>query len=522
MKSTSLKIRPLPVKGNEWRLPLDDSLLHYEETLGGIPGLTYSYDAAEVRGPIDAVAAACYRLEVPCPPSIALKNESIESPGIKLFQFQKEGVRQLISILAVTGGALLADEMGLGKSRQAIALGQRTEGRKLVVAPAFAREVWTEELAKCGVRGAVIIRPGATKKHEEAWTLGHDAQWVVCSYEMLDQVIERCFAYDFISLLIFDEAHLMKGRKTRRAAAAEEAATMATYKLALTGTPMDNRPRDLYKLLRVLLGKRTVGSPSAFDFAYCAGQINEHGGMDNKGLSRPGELKKRLSYYTVRREKKEVLTQLPPLTRQVIWLDSDSEGVKAFKAAMLNRGKDSTYKALHATLECKMEAAVRLAVEAKRFLLFTYEREHARQLGKRIAEETPCVVITGEMNTQKRKAEADLAASKGWGIVATLGSMSTGVNLQAVGHIGIMHLLSWKPWEMAQAEARLARIGQEHPVTWYYLAARETMDEIVMRTILEKLQQAREALGVSPDLQRDLGSDDGNEEAALKALFDSL
>lgn len=427
--------------------------------------------------------------------------------------------------------------MGLGKTRQAIRVADvlcAPTSPRLVVAPALARETWLAELGRWGVLdGATgVALPTGSKRARLQWEklARREVSWVVTSYELLDKVMDVVFEKRLPGFMIVDEAHMLKGRDTRgrmskRAQLVYDIAQLVPYKLLLTGTPLADRPRDLYNLLLTITrgGRKSWGSPWEFDARFCAGKKGEHG-WENNGIG-PETIKPLLSKLLVRREKRDVAEQLPSLTRQVVWLDGASSGADGLRSAMLSRASAATQTALIATLEAKMPAACELAAEARQFLLVTWMKEHAHRLHNLLNTTwaTPCHVITGEMSHEQREKIAKAAASQSIGIVATLDSVWQSMDsLKHVASVGIMHALHYQWLKMAQGEARLHRIGQTNPVHWYYLACRDTIDELIVRGIVEKMDQFRAVLDSSSNttsMRDDLA---GGGEEDLRAIYDAM
>lgn len=493
-----------------------------------IPGLRVENGKAYSR--IDGMAVAHTRIGIPPPPKEICPKVTIPEVS-RLRDYQQDGVTQLYGTMLKSGGALLADDLGLGKTLQAITLMKMFKGRIFVVCPAYVRETWREELAKWGETSVAILGPMKTKADTKEWESAHEKRVIVTSYEMAGKAREMCLGGRAPELLVMDEAHLLKGRKTKRSQNVVDVGVLTPYKLAMTATPMWSRPRDFYRILNVLFGRR-FGSGFEFDLAYSGGHINEYGGLENRGATRTDELKLRLSYYMVRREKKDVLKELPPLTRQVIWVDPTSTATLAMQRAILTKDGGGMVSALQATLADKMEAAMELAEQAKRFLMFTYRKDHARYMAQTLAEDrdTPCVCVTGDLGTQERMAQVNLAKSKGWGVVATIDSLGAGMNLQGVASTGIMHSIDWVPAKMVQAEGRIHRMGQTENVHWIYIAMKESMDSIVVSNVVNKMDQWHAIMGRdgTTQLRNALGDHvDGAgakdaEDAALKAIYDSM
>lgn len=503
------------------------------EIIEDVPGLLINRRESRAEGLVDAVAAAAYRLGRPAPPPpVAVhlgRPEGLVNFG--LHPYQEEGVGLLNAITKETGSAILADDMGLGKSRQAIAFTASLPGRVFVICPAFVRESWRAELRRLSESSVAILGPARTEADAAEWGAAATAKWVVTSYHhgMMEKAYETAFASQPPTHLILDEAHRLRGRGAKRTAIAKEVGALSTYRLMLTGTPMWSRPRDFYSLLAVLFGKR-FGTQYQFDAAYCGGGVNEHGGWQNKGATKTEELKRRLAYYMIRRERADVAHELPALQRQVIWCDADKEASVAFHRAILAKSPEATHAALLATHQAKTEAAMHYASEAKRFLLLTYRKSLAHQMANMLNDEgTPCVCITGDLPTPKRQALVTQAKEQRIGIVATIDSIYEGVDgIQYVAEVGIMHALDYVPLKMAQAEARLHRLGQQAPVIWYYLACRDSMDSLVVKTIVDKMDANRAIMGqhVGRELRDSLSDSAGmegeGEAKALKALYDSL
>jgi SWI/SNF-related matrix-associated actin-dependent regulator 1 of chromatin subfamily A len=493
-----------------------------------IPGVKFDGMNSRFTGTIDGIAAVAKILGSPeLPPKAVLSQIDIELKK-DLRDYQKGGVITLLGRLKQYGGAILADDVGLGKTRQTIETAENLGGRTMVVCPAFVRETWRDEIQKWNAGTVAVLGPGTSKQTKKEWEDAKEAWWIITSYELADRAYDAGFTKGVPTLLVMDEAHCLRGRFTQRNKRLTDIAAMARYRLALTGTPMWSRPRDFYALLAILLG-RTFGSRGQFDLRYCGAHINQWGGWENKGATNTDELKLRLSYYMLRRTREDVLKELPSLTRQVVWVPPSKEAEQAFHHAIVSKTAGAVPAALQACLEAKIDAALDYAEQAKKFILFTYLKTHAHQMAKMLMEqrETPCVCITGDMTHAARKAAVTQAQSQGWGIVATIDSLWQGVNLQGVANIGIMHTLDYVPVKMVQAEGRIHRMGQKLPVTWVYLACKDSMDALVIRTIVDKMDQLRQVMGADngQELRNSLNADvngGGDEKAALRQIFDAM
>jgi uncharacterized Zn finger protein/superfamily II DNA or RNA helicase len=164
--------------------------------------------------------------------------------------YQKRGYHWICSLLLAGFGCVLADDMGLGKTVQSIAvlLRLREEGllqdRCLIVAPAALLENWERELNRFAPSLQVIRYHGASRR------LAGEAQVFLTTYQTAVRDAAQLQKHPF-SLLIVDEAHLMKNAETRGARTIKQ--LRSQYRLALSGTPVENRLEDLRSLFDFIL-----------------------------------------------------------------------------------------------------------------------------------------------------------------------------------------------------------------------------------------------------------------------------
>jgi SWI/SNF-related matrix-associated actin-dependent regulator 1 of chromatin subfamily A len=469
------------------------------EIISTLPGLRYS-NGVLTGGP-DAISAAIKRLKLK--PSLIVKPiESTVDDKIKeqysLRPFQQVGVGTMASRLTTYGGGILADDMGLGKTRQAIVVTTLLGCKgNLVACPASVRDQWCREIHKIIPNGKVVsLGPVTNKRTQKAWDDAEDADWVVVSYALLDKAITHGFAHRYPAALILDEFHLLKGRKTERSKLVDNAGQTAGYRIGLTGSPIWDRPRDLFKQLDILVPGKFGRSGFDFDVAYCGGKQGEYG-FDNKGSSNEEELSERLKFYMLRREKREVAKDLPRFTRTFLWVDGTDKARGEMNKSMVSPSPDGMYRALRATLEDKIPYAVEQALSARKFVVFTWEKAHAKKIAEAIVRSgVQCGLITGDYSVKERDQAIADARTSGHGIVATIDAAGVGVDgLQHVASTLIFHAIDWVPQKLMQAEARLDRIGQTEPVQAIYIGMRDSMDEVVCHTVVKKLDMQHAVLG---------------------------
>lgn len=454
-----------------------------------IPGLRLSPPSSYVKTPyvyghIDAVAAACRVVGVE-PPTAQVYGMAMDQPDLRAYQ--RAGVVGLHCIQQQAQGAILADEMGLGKSRQAITLAKlRQSKRVVIVCPGRARYTWVEELAKAQETNVALMLPKGAKGWKAQREKVATARWIITSYNLISEIPPGP-----TSMLMVDECHEVKSVGAKRSQEVLSIARMVPYRLLISATPAWNVPKDWWFLLELAFPGR-FGRKHDFEARYADGHQGTYGWIA-KGVSHADELRERLKFYMVRREKRDVAQELPPMTDVPIWLDADPHATQAVRAAALKVPGCSFYDALLATLEAKMPACVELAHSAKQFLLFTWQKAHAGIMARQLNEEgTPCVLIHGEMSDLAGANAIALARSKAIGIVATIDSAGQSLNLQGIASQGIMHYQDSVPFKMMQARSRLHRLGITEKVTWHHPLLKDSADEVVWRRSTSKLM-AQEA-----------------------------
>ena len=427
-----------------------------------------------------------------------------------LYPHQVDGVAFLLGHRR----ALLADDMGLGKTRQAIvALTEASPaGPWLVVTPASVKRNWEREIHTARPNDRVhVVGPEAPPG------VSYDA-WVVVNYDLLDRHDDALLALPWTGV-IFDEAHYLKNHRSLRSRLSrkivEEAPDAAMY--ALTGTPLTNRPRDLFPILQLV---RHPMAKSFLSFAkrYCAAEHNGFGWVTD-GASNLDELRALLHGVMLRRTKDEVL-DLPPKFRN--WLPvtvAAGTARKEMRAVMellaagrLERtqtiaadvadrpttrkrrtpGNDRT-RLLAAITKARLQlskAKVPTTIEfvdgvveqGEKIIVFTAFDEPAKKIAEHFGKSA--LLLTGRTPSRARQKLVDRFQSDD-GVrvfVANIVAGGIGLNLTAARQV-LFHDLDWVPANHWQAEDRAYRIGQTHAVNVTYLVGQETIDEFV-RTVL--------------------------------------
>lgn len=227
--------------------------------------------------------------------------------AVELYPYQQEG----IEFALYRKGAIIADEMGLGKTLQAIGVAVLKKDlfgfeRTLVVCPASLKDQWQREIERFSGERAVVVQGNAEER--AALYRDADAYFLICNYEatLRDLPLLQTFAPDFI---ILDEAQRIKNYETQTATVIKQ--IPRKHALVITGTPIENRLVDLYSIVD-FLDPKLLAPLWEFSYRHCcfdAQQKNKITGYYNLQ-----SLKERLQPILIRREKKDVIRQLPHIS----------------------------------------------------------------------------------------------------------------------------------------------------------------------------------------------------------------
>jgi SWI/SNF-related matrix-associated actin-dependent regulator 1 of chromatin subfamily A len=388
--------------------------------------------------------------------------------------------------------------MGTGKTIQVAGLlNLLNPQRVLIVTPASMKIVWALELRKWLVdrRVSIHVIKGSTKRAD----LPRDGVWIV-NYELLGRF---CEAIGELDLLVLDEAHYIKNRGSQRTKAAHLLSRSAKRKILLTGTPLLNRPEELWSLLHFL---RPLDWPNFYKFAhrYC-GPVRTEWGWDFSGASNLEELSTRLrSGLMMRRLKQDVLSQLPPLSRALVPLSVSRSGVldelvkeagyDPFHLPDTLEGSEIPFESIskirHELGRVKVQPAIQFILEQaegydEKFVIFAHHRAVLKELALNLPGS---VLVTGETPEPDRLAAIERFTSDAAirYFVAAIHAMGVGITLCAASR-AIFVEQDWTPAILRQAEGRLHRIGQSQPVLVQYLVVPDSVDVNVMRSVIAKL-----------------------------------
>jgi SNF2 family DNA or RNA helicase len=394
--------------------------------------------------------------------------------------------------------------MGLGKTVQAIAvlLDHAEGGPSLVVAPTSVCGNWAIELQRFAPSLAVY-RMSRTWNEASLAALG-PRDVLLCSYTMLQQHAERLGAVVW-RVAILDEAQAIKNAETKRAQAS--LGLQADFRLALSGTPIENYLDELWSLFQ-FLNPGLLGSREAFQKKF-AGPIER----DRDAAARNG-LRSLIRPFLLRRTKADVLSELPPRIEQTVLVEMESEE-RAFYEALRQRalqrlaaldakaGARRIYMLAEITRlrraccnpaliepeaglpSAKLAALLELVDELLRnghkALVFSQFVGHLHLVRAALeARGTRLQYLDGSTPAAERdRCVAAFQSGEGALFLISLKAGGSGLNLTAADYV--IHLDPW--WNPAvedQASDRAHRIGQDRPVTIYRLIMQDSIEERIL------------------------------------------
>lgn len=425
--------------------------------------------------------------------------EEIEVPGLKreLFPFQKKGIAFLEQ---KNGRALVADEMGLGKTIQALGYLQlHPELRPaVIVCPAHLKLNWLREINMTLSNPDVEVLSGTTP-----YTI--NSEIVIINYDILKHWVEYLKECGF-QVLVFDEGHYIKNSKAQRTKALRALAKKIPHVIALTGTPIVNRPIEGFNMVQII--DRTV-FPDFWHYArvYCDARHNGFG-WDMSGASNKEQLHQKLQSVMIRRKKQDVLKDLPDkmfsyvpmeINNQDEYQTAENDFISYLEET---RGKEAAAKASNAEHLVRIEALKQLAVNGKMAQATQWIKDFLDQNGQKLVVfATHKTVIDQLMTTFKDVAvkidggtsaqERDNAVQSFQNdpntklFVGNIKAAGTGLTLTAASSVAFLEL-PWTPGDLSQAEDRCHRIGQKESVNIYYLLADDTIEQNIAQMLDKK------------------------------------
>lgn len=457
-----------------------------------------------------------------------------------LREYQKKGFLWLKTLKNNGFGGILADDMGLGKTLQVIAFlcseygadavaqdggtqqaeGLNTERRCLIVTPASLVYNWYNEIRRFAPELPAVMILGNAQERMQLITEAPKRAILITSYDLLKRDIEHYEKLRFFYQVI-DEAQFIKNHSTQAARAVK--AIKSSCRLALTGTPVENRLSELWSIFDYLM--------PGFLFGYQRFREELESPIvqqqDKEAMER---LQRMIRPFVLRRLKKDVLKDLPDKLEEEMYVCLEGEQLKLYDAhvkrlaLMLDKQSDEEFRtgkiqilseltrlrqlccdpALlyegyedgSAKVDMCMELVRNAVGSGHKILLFSQFTSMLEILCEELENAgITYYTLTGSTSKERRRELVEQFNQDDTSVFCiSLKAGGTGLNLTAADIV--IHYDPW--WNLAvqnQATDRAHRIGQLNTVTVYKLVTKGTIEENIMRLQDKKRELADQVLG---------------------------
>jgi len=519
---------------------LDEAGLSLEQPkamipLSQAPTLDLISNMASVEMDLGAKKAIDRLREIDAIPTIS----SPEGLAAVLRGYQTDGLSWLWFLYQMKLSGVLADDMGLGKTVQSLALllkVKQEEGTKpsLVVAPTSVLANWEREIERFAPSLSCIIWHGQDRKEQRSSLEAADV--VLTSYALIRRDLEELRKIPF-RFVILDEAQNIKNADSATAQACKM--MKADARVALTGTPLENRLKELWSIFDFLM-PHFLGNEESF-----LNRFERPIAMQND-RSIAEHLKQRIRPFVLRRLKTEVAKDLPPKTETIAWCEMEAEQAALYREVLeesrrrvfetiekqgFGRSRVSILAALmrlrqvccdprllkvpgitsfppSAKFERFWQLVDELVHEGHRALVFSQFTEML-QLLVRGVEEKQYSYLYLDGRTKDRMARVD-AFNEPSGpplFFISLKAGGSGLNLTAADYV-IHYDPWWNPAVEDQATDRAHRIGQTRTVFSYKLITKGTVEEKILALQQRKRELVQGILGGEAELGKSFTEQD--------------
>lgn len=469
-----------------------------------------------------------------------------ESLGGVVREYQKKGFLWIKTLKHNGFGGILADDMGLGKTLQVIAFllsetienGVGDKPLALIVCPASLVYNWNSEVRRFAPSLPVTMAVGNAQERKNILRNCKAGDILITSYDLLKRDVGEYRSLNFEAEII-DEAQYIKNYSTQAAKAVKEIS--AGFRLALTGTPIENRLSELWSIFDYLM-PGYLYAYSRFRDSY------EVPIVQNQDETARKRLQKMIRPFVLRRLKREVLTDLPDKLEENVYARLEGEQQELYDAHVkrlllslsdtseddFRKGKIQIlaeltklrqlccdpeliyegYKGGSAkTLLC-MDILRNAVSGGHKILLFSQFTSMLERICKELKKEKiSYYVLTGATGKEERRKLVENFQRDNTSVFCiSLKAGGTGLNLTAADIV--IHYDPW--WNLAvqnQATDRTHRIGQENVVSVYKLIAKDTIEEKIIRLQEKKRELADQLLDAE-----EIGSGTFSREELLELL----
>lgn len=453
---------------------------------------------------------------------------------MEMFPYQRNGVAYSL----IKKRLIIGDQPGLGKTIQAIATAEGA-GCKciLIICPATLRENWKREIeVKCTYKKALILSDRVKSSWPQFYKVGM-IKYFICNYESLKKYLVESIhrpmgkdgkevplrlnhikfkdTIDLFDCVIIDEVHRCKDGKTQQSKFVMGIAKGKEHVLALTGTPVVNKPIDLIPQLHIIQKLEAFGGYRGFVDRYCQGYNQA------SNLKELNYLLHKNCFY--RREKSEVLKDLPDKMRSILKCDivnraeynkaendlvtylkenmgkTDQEITKSMRGEVMVMIQILKKIAAKGKIEEVVEHIQEVVAAGEKIVVFAWHKEIVFALKEAIPG---AVTIVGDDSMQQRQQSVDGFQNdpKVQVILCNIKSGGVGITLTASSRVAFIEL-PWHPADADQCEDRCHRIGQKDSVQCSYFLGANTIDEYIYDIIEKKRLIVNQVTGSAEDIE---------------------
>ncbi len=405
---------------------------------------------------------------------------------------------------------MIADEMGLGKTIQALGIVSYSNAFPLIiVCPNSLKYKWLNE-CELIIDKKITVIDSSTKNYDE------ESDIFIMGYESVKKHIEKIELNNNIKSVIFDECHYLKNPKTKRSKSCKRLTNKKEYIIELSGSPLLNRTNDLINQIDILNRLEDIGGYQYYIDNYCinekeerlkkyrekkdieCGNIREYCRENNNCKSiNYKELSEKLKMnFYIRREKKDILKDLPPKTRTIlpVEINNKSEYQKLLKEYKIEKDLKKKKNILELLKEkaCqgKMEAIIERIeshIENKeKVVVFAYHKKMQQDLIKCFPEALKITAEQSDFERNKNAIEFQENENK-LVIICSISIANCGFDLFSASQV-LFTEMDWVPLINIQCEDRTHRIGQKDCVNVWYLIAKDTIEEQIVKINKEKME----------------------------------
>lgn len=394
--------------------------------------------------------------------------------------------QQAIDFIEPRRGTLLGDSMRLGKTLSCIMSHDPKRGPLVVVAPLSTRGVWLGWIKRVFPEVPIGICIGRKIDREKL-----KLPIVFIHYDL----IKDWQTAMPIGTLVLDEGQALVNRSTKRTLAAAVLASRAEKVIVATGTPIWDRPKDLWSIASIL-------APGAWGDYYAFGRrygapIETAYGVDFPGISNADELRTRLSEVMIRRLWKDVQSDLPPITRSIVVSEVDEATRRKLDvlAGKLKSDRTNTagnlshYRSQLCKVKLKtvVEEAKRTLAQGGPLVIWTWHKAFAADIVKALEDPSrpQAHLITGDVSPDLRDEIIGRWRNEPNGVlVSTMATLQVGVDLSHASD-AIFAELDWVPPVIAQTEMRT--YDPKRPMCLTFVVADHVIDQRIIKALISKL-----------------------------------